>query len=130
MTEREPATRDSRKLARLEDGVSIPSCNHHPNRVARLDAALGTGGLPLEPSPKFSVRADPARPRWHCKWCAGAQSTEPAQPGIDADRTFDPAYAASLGVALDRLVGGDAESGRGGLEMAAKAGRLASRQPV
>jgi recombination protein RecA len=56
-----------------------------------------------------------------------AQSSGAGAAWIDADRTFDPAYAASLGVALDRLVVVMPESAEEAFEMAAK---LAASQAV
>ena len=72
---------------------------------AALDRALGAGGLPrgahrrdLRPR---RLRQDHARPADR-----GARASAAAHAAwIDADRTFDPAYAARLGVAIERLPG-------------------------
>src|ERR1039458_463337 len=104
MTERERQRAILRKLARLEDGVLFHPATIIPTGLARLDAALGTGGLPLGAIAEIFGASGADKTRVALQMVARCQSGGGGAAWIDAGPTFDPACAARLGVALDRLV--------------------------
>jgi recombination protein RecA len=127
MTERERQRAILLKLTRLEDGA----LGHPPSIIstglATLDAALGTGGLPLGSIAEVFGSSGSGKTTLALQMVRRAQSSGAGAAWIDVDRTFDPGYAASLGVALDRLVVVMPESAEGAFEMVAQ---LAASQAV
>ena len=127
MTERERQRAILLKLSRLEDGVQCRPPGIIPTGFAALDAALGTGGLPLGAIAEVFGSSGSGKTTLALQMVRRAQSKGAGAAWIDVDRTFDPTYAASLGVALERLVVVMPESAEEAFEMAAK---LAASQAV
>jgi len=127
MTERERQRAILLKLTRLEDGILCHPPAIISTGLATLDAALGTGGLPLGSIAEIFGSSGSGKTTLALQMVRRAQSSGAGAAWIDVDRTFDPGYAASLGVALDRLVVVMPESAEGAFEMAAK---LAASQAV
>jgi recombination protein RecA len=127
MTERERRRAILHKLARLEDGDLFHPATIIPTGLAALDAALGTGGLPLGAISEIFGSSGSGKTTLALQMVRRAQSSGAGAAWIDVDRTFDPAYAASLGVAIERLVVVMPESAEEAFEMAAK---LAASQAV
>jgi len=126
MTEQERQRAIRLKLARL-GGVQHRLTGVIPTGLARLDAALGTGGLPLGAIAEIFGASASGKTTLALQMVRRAQSTGAGAAWIDVDRTFDAAYAAALGVALDRLPVVRPESAEEAFEMAAK---LAATQAV
>jgi recombination protein RecA len=127
MTEQERQRAILLKLSRLEDGALGHPPAVIPSGLAALDAALGAGGLPLGAISEIFGSSGSGKTTLALQMVRSAQSSGAGAAWIDVDRTFDPAYAASLGVALERLVVVMPESAEEAFEMAAK---LAASQAV
>jgi len=127
MTEQERQRAILRKLARLEDGVLGRPQSILPTGLAALDAALGTGGLPAGAITEIFGSSGTGKTTLALQMVRRAQADGAGVAWLDIDRTFDPAYAASLGVALDSLVVAMPESAEEAFEMAAK---LAASQAI
>jgi len=127
MTERERQRAIWRKLARLDSGVLGHPPAILPTGFATLDAALGSGGLPLGSIVEIFGASASGKTTLALQMVGRVQASGAGAGWIDADRTFDPAYAASLGVALDRLAVVMPESAEEAFEMAAK---LAASQAI
>jgi recombination protein RecA len=102
------------KLARME---SVRRLEPLSTGLARLDAALGAGGLPRG---RIVELFGPG-----CgKTTLALQTVAHIQAGgsvagwLDADRTFDPAYASGLGVAVEKMPVVQPESAEQALEIA------------
>jgi recombination protein RecA len=127
MTERERQRAILLKLSRLEDGIQCRPPGIISTGLASLDAALGTGGLPLGGIAEIFGSSGSGKTTLALQMVRHAQSRGAGAAWIDVDRTFDPGYAASLGVALAPLVVVMPESAEEAFEMAAK---LAASQAV
>ncbi|MFZ0933496.1 MAG: ATPase domain-containing protein [Bryobacteraceae bacterium] len=127
MTEQERQRAILLKLTGLEGGAQRRPPGIIPTGLAPLDRALGTGGLPLGAISEIFGSSGSGKTTLALQMVRRAQSSGGAAAWIDVDRTFDPAYAASLGVAPDRLVVVMPESAEEAFEMAA---RLAASQAV
>jgi recombination protein RecA len=104
------------KLARMQNARPIASLS---TGFATLDAALGTPGLPrgsivelFGPSCGKTTLA--------LQIVAHTQRNGAIAAWIDADRTFDPAYAARLGVSIEQLPVVRPESAEQALEIACR----------
>ena len=113
------------KLARLDSapGRVVPAI---PTGFPALDRALG-GGFPRGAMSELFGPSSSGKTTLALQWVAHLQACGLAAAWIDADHTFDPAYAAALGVALDGLPLACPESAEQALEMAR---RLASSGAV
>lgn len=127
MTEQERQRAIRLKLARLAGGVQRRPTGFIPTGLAPLDAALGTGGLPLGAIAEIFGASASGKTTLALQMVRRAQSSGAGAAWIDIDRTFDQAYAAALGVALDGLPVVRPESAEEAFEMAAK---LAATQAV
>ncbi len=74
-----------------------------PTGFASLDSALGVGGLPRGRLVEIFGPASSGKTTLALQIVARRQKTGATAGWIDADHTFDPAYAASLGVEIERL---------------------------
>jgi recombination protein RecA len=88
-----------------------------PSGIATLDAALG-GGFPRGRLVELFGPPSVGKTELALHVLAHTQRNTMGAAWIDADRTFDPAFAASLGVALERLAVALPESAEQALEMA------------
>ncbi len=98
-----------------------------PTGFAALDRALGTGGIPRSAMTEVFGPPSSGKSTLALQWVAHMQASGLAAAWIDADHTFDAAYAAALGVAIENLPLACPESAEQALEMA---GRLASSGAV
>jgi len=127
MTEQERQQAILRRLARLEDGDARRSPGVISTGMGPLDAALGTGGLPLGAIAEIFGASGSGKTTLALQMVARAQANGAGTAWVDVDRTFAPAYAARLGVALERLVVVMPESAEEAFEMAVK---LAASQAI
>ncbi|HMD70117.1 MAG TPA: hypothetical protein VKF41_02175 [Bryobacteraceae bacterium] len=93
-----------------------------PTGFPALDQALGPGGFPRSAMSELFGPPACGKTTLALQWVAHMQASGLAAAWIDADHTFDAAYAAALGVVLDGLPLALPESAEQALEMA---GRLA-----
>lgn len=105
------------KLAGLAGGVSQPKAPI-PTGFPALDRALGVGGFPRAAVTELSGPPSIGKTTLALQWVAWLQEAGLSAAWIDADRTFDPVYAASLGVSLERLPLARPDSAEQALEMA------------
>lgn len=89
-----------------------------PTGFASLDAALGVGGLPRGRIVEIYGPASSGKTTLALQIVARRQKTGATAGWIDADHTFDPAYAASLGVAIERMPIVQPDSAEQALEIA------------
>jgi recombination protein RecA len=127
MTEQERQRAIRLKLARMAGGAQRRLPDAIPTGLAALDAALGTGGLPLGAIAEIFGASASGKTTLALQMVRRAQSSGAGAAWIDVDRTFDPGYAAALGVAIDRLPVVMPESAEEAFEMAAK---LAASQAI
>ena len=80
-----------------------PADSFIPTGFTALDAALG-GGLPRGRILELFGPSSCGKTTLALQTAAHLQSSGLTIGWIDADHTFDPAYAASLGVSIDRLI--------------------------
>jgi recombination protein RecA len=88
-----------------------------PTGFASLDRALG-GGLPLGSIVEVFGPSSCGKTSFALECIAHLQRAGMTAAWIDADRAFDPAYAASLGVDIARIAVAVPESAEQALEMA------------
>ncbi|HLK63756.1 MAG TPA: ATPase domain-containing protein [Bryobacteraceae bacterium] len=88
-----------------------------PTGFARLDAALG-GGIPRGRIIELYGPASSGKTTLALQILATLQQTGLSAAWIDAEHTFDPAYAASLGVVIERLPVAQPDSAEQALEIA------------
>jgi recombination protein RecA len=74
-----------------------------PTGFGALDAALGSGGLPRGHVVEIFGPPDSGKTTLGLQIVARAQREGLTAGWVDADRKFDPEYAAVLGVAIERL---------------------------
>jgi len=103
MTEQERQRAIRLKLAGLSGGAQRKLAEVIPTGLAALDAALGTGGLPRGAITEIFGASGSGKTTLALQFVRSAQSGGAGVVWIDVDRTFDPAYAVSLGVAVDRI---------------------------
>jgi recombination protein RecA len=127
MTEQERHRAILLRLARLDEGVLGRPQAILPTGLAPLDTALGTGGLPSGAIIEIFGSSGTGKTTLALQMVRRVQAGGAGAAWLDIDRTFDPAYAASLGVALDSLVVAMPESAEEAFEMAAK---LAASQAI
>jgi recombination protein RecA len=90
-----------------------------PSGFAALDAALG-GGFPRGRILELFGPPSCGKTTLALQAAAHLQAHGMAAAWIDADRAFDPAYAAALGVSLERLIVAQPASAEEALEIAAR----------
>lgn len=103
-----------RKLARLEMRA-VPAI---PTGFRALDGMLGAGGLPRGCIVEWFGPPACGKTTLALQTVAHLQRNGSMAAWIDADRTFDPGYAAALGVTLERLPVARPESAEEAMEMA------------
>lgn len=104
-----------RKLARLETRRAAPPIS---TGLRALDAVLGGGGLPRGGIAEWFGPPSCGKTTLAIETVAYLQKNGSVAAWIDADRTFDPGYAAALGVSLERLPVARPETAEEALEMA------------
>jgi len=104
-----------RKLSRSEE---VPTGSAIPTGLGALDRALGAGGLPRGRIVEWFGPPSCGKTSLALETVAHAQRNGSVAAWIDADRTFDPAYAAARGITLDRLPVVQADSAEQTLEIA------------
>ena len=114
------------RLLRLDDAPGRVAAVI-PTGFAALDQALGTGGIPRSAMSEVFGPPSSGKTTLALQWVAHMQEHGLVAAWIDADRTFDPAYATALGVAIENLPLACPESAEQALDMA---GRLASSGAV
>ena len=103
---REQAERDRQRaiLAKLvlmaETRRPVPGI---PTGFPALDRTLGAGGFPRGAISELLGPPSSGKTTLALQWVAHLQASALTAAWIDADHTFDPAYAASLGVAIKGL---------------------------
>jgi len=102
------------KLARQEIGRRPVV----PTGFPSLDAALGVGGLPRGRLVELSGPPSSGKTTLALQIAARFQQIGATAAWIDAEHVFDPAYAASLGIAIERLPVVEPDSAEQALEMA------------
>lgn len=102
------------KLARMEIPRSRPSIS---TGFRVLDAMLGPGGLPRGRLAEWFGPPSCGKTTLALETVAHIQQGGLVAAWIDVDRTFDPGYAASLGVTLERLPVARPEAAEEALEM-------------
>jgi recombination protein RecA len=114
----EERRRDSirRELSSMAPG---PRRDFLPTGFASLDAALG-GGLPRGRISEFFGPAGCGKSTLALQMAARAQGRGEAAGWIDAEHSFDPRYAASLALDLERLPLARPDSAEQGLDIAAR----------
>lgn len=90
------------KLARMESGPSRPPGAPIATGFAQLDRALGDG-LPRSRITEIFGPSSSGKTTLLLQTVAHLQNNTLTAAWIDADRSYDPAYAARLGVAVERL---------------------------
>jgi len=100
MTEEDRRNTIRRKLACAEIRRPAPPIS---TGFRVLDAVLGVGGLPRGRIVEWFGPPSCGKTTLALQTAAHVQRSGLVAAWIDADRTFDPGYAAALGVALDRL---------------------------
>jgi len=105
------------KLARMESGDHPRVRPAIPTGFGPLDRALG-GGLPRSRIVEIFGPASSGKTTLLLQTIAHLQSENLAAAWIDADRSFDPAYATQLGVAVDRLPVAQPDTAEQALEIA------------
>ena len=106
------------RLARMEAGAGRSGNTAIPTGFAALDSALGAGGLPRGRITELFGPSSSGKTTLLLQTIAHVQSQGLTAAWIDADRSFDPAYAALLGVALDRLPVAQPDAAEQALEIA------------
>jgi len=102
------------KLARME---SRPAGAAIATGFAALDSALGGGGLPRGRIVELFGPSSSGKTTLAVQIVARLQKNGSAAAWIDADHTFDPAYASALGVAIERLPVAQPDSAEQALEI-------------
>ena len=98
-----------------------------PTGFAALDQALGIGGFPRGAITELFGPPAIGKTTLALQWVAQAQESGQSAAWIDAEHTFDAAYAIALGVSLERLPLAKPETAEQAIEMAR---RLALSQAV
>jgi recombination protein RecA len=106
------------RLARMEAGPVQPGSAAIPTGFASLDRALGGGGLPRSYITELFGPSSSGKTTLLLQTIAHLQTSGLAAAWIDADRSYDPAYAAQLGVLVERLPVAQPEAAEHALEIA------------
>ena len=114
MTEQDRQRAIRLRLARMGELPAVPVI---ASGFAALDAALGTGGFPRGRIVELFGASSTGKTTLALQAIAHAQSDGMTAAWIDAEHAFDPAYAAVLGVAIDRLPVAKPESAEQALEI-------------
>jgi recombination protein RecA len=104
------------KVVRLENSLA-PVREAIPTGFPALDEVLGIGGFPRGAMTELFGPSSSGKTTLALQWVAHLQASALEAAWIDADHTFDPAYAAALGVALERVPLARPESAEQALEM-------------
>jgi recombination protein RecA len=124
MTEQDRQRAIRLRLARMGEPPAVAVI---ATGFAALDAALGTGGFPRGRIAELFGASSTGKTTLALQVIAHAQSDGLTAAWIDAEHAFDPAYAALLGVAIDRLPVAKPESAEQALEIVRQ---LAASQAV
>ena len=100
MTEQDRQRAIRLRLARMGEP---PAASVIATGFAALDAALGTGGFPRGRVVELFGASSTGKTTLALQVIAHAQSGGLTAVWVDAEHAFDAAYAAMLGVAIDRL---------------------------
>ena len=103
------------RLARMSD---VPSRGGIPTGFSCLDAALGIGGWPRGEIVELFGPSSVGKTSLLLQSVARVQERGFTAAWIDADRSFDGAYAAGLGVVLERMPVAQPQSAEEALEIA------------
>lgn len=103
------------RLARMDES---PAGQAIPTGFAALDRALGGGGLPRNRIIELFGPSSSGKTTLLLQTIAHLQSLGLSAAWIDADRSFDPAYAAHLGVLVERLPVAQPDAAEQALEIA------------
>jgi recombination protein RecA len=124
MTEQDRQRAIRLRLARMGEPPAVAVI---ATGFAALDAALGTGGFPRGAIAELFGASSTGKTTLALQMIAHAQSAGLTAAWIDAEHAFDPAYAAMLGVSIDRLPVAKPESAEQALEIVRQ---LAASQAV
>ncbi len=105
------------KLARMAD---VPSRGGIPTGFSCLDAALGVGGWPRGEIVELFGPSSVGKTSLLLQSVASVQARGFTAAWIDADHSFDGAYAAGLGVILERMPVAQPQSAEEALEMTSR----------
>lgn len=105
------------KLSQMECPRAAPAI---PTGFMPLDAAFGAGGFPRGRMVELFGPSSCGKTTLAIQSIAHLQKSGGTAAWIDADHTFDPAYAAQLGVVVERLPVAQPESAEQALEIARK----------
>jgi recombination protein RecA len=103
------------RLARMESRPAGPPI---ATGFAAIDSALGSGGFPRGRIVELFGPSSSGKTTLALQVVARLQKNGSTAGWIDAEHSFDPAYAKALGVALDRLPVAQPESAEQALEIA------------
>jgi recombination protein RecA len=92
------------KVARLETPPRQRLAGVLATGFPQLDSALGVGGLPRGQIVELFGASSGGKTTLALQIAAKAQQDGSTAAWIDAEHAFDPAYAAALGVALEKLL--------------------------
>jgi len=105
------------KLARMESGPSRPAGPPIATGFAPLDRVLG-GGLPRGRITEIFGPSSSGKTTLLLQTVAHLQNNGLTAAWIDADHSYDPAYAAQLGVAVERVPVAQADAAEQAMEIA------------
>src|SRR5579863_5720164 len=91
------------KLVRLEPSAGRRAGPAIPTGLTALDTALGTGGLPRGCIVEIFGPSSSGKSTLALQIAAHAMAAGGGAAWIDAEHVFDPAQAAQLGIAVERL---------------------------
>jgi len=114
MTEQDRQRAIRLRLARMGPPPAVAVI---PTGFAALDAALGTGGFPRGRVVELFGASSTGKTTLALQVIAHSQSAGLTAAWIDAEHAFDPPYAATLGVSIDRLPVAKPESAEQALEI-------------
>jgi recombination protein RecA len=130
MTEEDRQRAIHLRLARMETGPGRHGSTAVPTGFTALDRALGAGdralgagGLPRSRITELFGPSSSGKTTLLLQTIAHLQSIGLTAAWIDADRTYDPAYAAHLGVVVERLPVAQPEAAEHALEIARQLAR-------
>jgi recombination protein RecA len=103
------------RLSRMDSREAVPGI---PTGFAVLDSALGGGGLPRGRIVELYGPSSSGKTTLALQIVARLQKSGSTAGWIDTEHTFDPAYAAALGVLIERLPLAQPDTAEQALEIA------------